>query len=71
MVLTINFLALNKDKFSDILEYIGIIGGMLHVFVAIGNIFDQQILISIAARLEEIILGPIWLIWFGIKLKKG
>ena len=40
-------------------------------FVATGNIIDQQILISIAAGLGGIVLGPIWLIWFGITLKKG
>ena len=69
--LIINYMAIEKENFPNILAYIGLIGGILHIFVAIGNIIDQQILISIAAGLGGIVLGPIWLIWFGMTLKKG
>ena len=66
----LNYFAKNSETFPNILAYIGMIGGILHIFVAIGNIIDQQILISIAAGLGGIVLGPIWLIWFGMTLKK-
>ena len=69
--LVLNYFAKERETFPNILAYIGMIGGILHIFVAIGNIIDQQILISIAAGLGGVVLGPIWLIWFGMILKKG
>ena len=66
----LNYFAKNSETFPNFLAYIGMIGGILHIFVAIGNIIDQQILISVAAGLGGIVLGPIWLIWFGMTLKK-
>ena len=69
--LVLNYFAKERETFPNVLAYIGMIGGILHIFVAIGNIIDQKILISIAAGLGGIVLGPIWLIWFGMILKKG
>ena len=69
--LVLNYFTKERETFPNVLAYIGMIGGILHIFVAIGNIIDQQILISIAAGLGGIVLGPIWLIWFGMTLKKG
>ena len=69
--LVLNYLARERENYPNILAYLGILGGVLHIFVAIGNITDQQILVSIAAGLGGIVIGPIWLIWFGMILKKG
>ena len=69
--LILNYLARDRDNFPNELAYIGIIGGILHIFVPMGTIINQQILVAIAAGLGGIVLGPIWYIWFGITLTKN
>ncbi len=69
--LILNYLARSKDNFPDELAYIGIMGGILHMFVPLGTIIDQQILVAIAAGFGGVVLGPIWYIWFGITLTKN
>jgi len=44
--------------------------GVLHIFVVLGNLLQMQVLISFAAGLAGIVMGPIWLFWFGVLLKK-
>ena len=69
--LILNYLARDRDNFPNQLTYIGIIAGILHIFVPLGTIINQQILVAIAAGLGGIVLGPIWYIWFGITLTKS
>ena len=69
--LILNYLTREMDSFPNELAYIGIMGGILHMFVPLGTIINQQILVAIAAGLGGVVLGPIWYIWFGITLTKN
>ena len=69
-VLVINFVGKDREDFPGYLSILGMLVGVLHIFVALGNLLQMQVLISIAAGLGGIVLGPIWLFWFGVLLKK-
>ena len=65
-----NYLAMNSNSFAKELAYVGIIGGILHILVPIGTVFNEQMLLSIAAGLGGVVLGPVWYIWLGINMQK-
>ncbi|MFL2809213.1 MAG: DUF4386 family protein [bacterium] len=69
-LIIINYFARDKENYPNLLAYIGMVSGVLFFFVAIGNIVDERILVKIAAGLGSLFLGPIWLIWFGLTLRK-
>ena len=66
----INFVGKDREDIPGYLSIFGMLVGVLHIFVALGNLLQMQGFISIAAGLGGIILGPIWLFWFGVLLKK-
>jgi hypothetical protein len=69
-LLAVNWLALGGKTWSNILSYVGIIGGIAYWLVVAGYVFEVYILITIAAGLAAV-LGPIWYILVGLKLRKG
>ena len=68
--LVTNYIAMNNDSFKKELAYIGMLGGILHILVPIGTVFNEQILVSVAAGLGGVVLGPIWYIWLGLTMQK-
>ncbi len=68
--LVTNYVSMDDEGFKKELSYIGMLGGMLHILVPIGTVFNIQILVTIAAGLGGIILGPVWYIWLGIIMQK-
>ena len=63
-------LLFNDNSFKKELAYIGMLGGILHILVPIGTVFNEQILVSVAAGLGGVVLGPIWYIWLGLTMQK-
>ena len=68
--LVTNYVSMDDESFKKELSYIGMLGGVLHILVPIGTVFNIQILVTIAAGLGGIILGPVWYIWLGIIMQK-
>ena len=55
-VLVINFVGNDREDFLGYLSILGMLVGVLHIFVALGNLLQMQVLISIAACLGGIVL---------------
>lgn len=73
--LVINYIVISKNKFPFSLACIGIIVGVLHIFVAIGQVFENSLLFSffsvtVAAGMGGMIFGPLWFFWFGNLINK-
>lgn len=68
--LVINILSLQQKRWSPLLSWLGIIGGIGYWLVLVGTVLHVDVLSMIAAA-AGVILGPIWLIWLGIFLHKS
>lgn len=67
--LVVNLLALRGDTWPKILAYLGIVGAIAYEFVVIGQLFEVELFVTIAAG-AAVIVGPIWYIWMGTILRK-
>jgi hypothetical protein len=67
-ILIVNVLAFLQSTFPKLLALIGIAAAILYGLVVAGYVFDSSTLVTIAAVLGGIILGPIWYIWSGVRL---
>jgi len=55
------FVGKDREDFPGYLSILWMLFGVLHIFVVFGNFLQMQVLISIAAGMSGIVLGPIWL----------
>jgi hypothetical protein len=70
-LLVVNLLALRGNIWPKPLTYVGIAGAIMYWFVVAGFVLQVETLIAIAAGLGGVILGPIWLIWAGLTLRRA
>ncbi len=68
--LVVNWLAMGGGQLPKGLTYVGLAGGLAYVLIVAGNVLSIPVLISIAAGLGGVILGPIWYIWTGVVLRR-
>ncbi len=67
-VLVVSLLALRGNTWPTLLAVVGIAVAVLYGLVTAGNVLGIPELITIAAGLGGVILGPIWYIWIGARL---
>ncbi|MBI5292496.1 MAG: DUF4386 domain-containing protein [Chloroflexi bacterium] len=70
-VLVVSLLALRAGAWPKNLAYVGIAVAIAYWLVVAGYVFNIETLILIAASLGGIILGPIWYIWTGLRLRQA
>lgn len=66
--LVVNLLALRIDTWARTLAYVGIIGAILYWLMVAGAVLEISLLVAIAAGVG-LIVGPIWFIWTGLRLR--
>jgi len=64
-----SWLALKNRRLPKNLCLVGILGGSLYIFVFLGSILQEQLVVDIAVGAGGLIAAPIWYIWFGLALK--
>lgn len=69
-VLVMSVLALRTDTLPKFLSYLGIIVAIAYWLVVVGFVFNLETLVAVAAGLGGVILGPIWYIWIGLRLRQ-
>jgi hypothetical protein len=67
-VLVVSLEGTREGRLPGLLVLDGIAVAVLYAFVIAGILFNVTGLVDIAAVLGGIILGPIWYIWFGVRL---
>jgi|SRR3990170_1974643 len=70
-VLVVSLLALRGGTWPQSLTYVGIAVAIAYWLVVAGYVLGIETLILIAASLGGIILGPIWYIWVGLRLRQA
>ena len=70
-VLVVSLLALRGNVWPKPLVYLGIAVAIAYWLVVTGFVLGIETLILIAASLGGIILGPIWYIWAGVRLRQA
>ncbi|MDE3091177.1 MAG: DUF4386 family protein [Chloroflexota bacterium] len=70
-VLVVSVLALRGTALPKLLAYDGIAVGVAYWLVVAGYVLGIETLIAIAAGLGGVILGPIWYIWIGLRLRQA
>ncbi|MBI3915005.1 MAG: DUF4386 domain-containing protein [Chloroflexi bacterium] len=70
-VLVVSVLTLRAGTLPKLLAYVGIGVAIAYMLVVAGYLFNADLLIAIAAGAGGIILGPIWYIWMGLRLRQG
>ena len=70
-IFVVNWLALRAGTWPKNLAYLGIAGAILYWLVLAGNVGGAFVLNQIAAGLGGVIVGPIWLLWMGLRLRKA
>jgi hypothetical protein len=68
-VLVVSLLTLRAGTWPRALTYLGITVAVVYWLVVAGFVSNQETLIAIGAALGGIILGPIWYIWTGLRLR--
>ncbi len=69
-VLVVNWLARGGGQLPKGLATVGLAVGIAYALVVAGNVLSIPLLISVAAGLGGIVLGPIWYIWTGVVLRQ-
>ena len=67
----VNWLALRGGQWPKALAVIGLVVGLGNSLVIAGFILEDPLLILITAGLGGVILGPIWFVWLGIRLRRA
>jgi hypothetical protein len=70
-VLVVSILALRANALPKFLNYLGILVGIAYWLVVVGFVSNLEMLVTVSAGLGGIILGPIWYIWIGFKLRQA
>jgi hypothetical protein len=65
---TVNLIMIRARQIPKWLAISGLLGAFLNEGVFLGTLFHQPVLIDLAVGIGGIIVGPIWLIWLGIRL---
>ena len=68
--LTISVLAYRQEIWPRALVFLGIASAVLYWFVPLGRVLELELLDAIAAGLGGVVIGPIWLIWLGVRLRR-
>lgn len=68
-LLTVNILALSRQRWARPLSYVGLASGTGYWFVVAGTVLRVDVLVSIAAAVG-VLLAPVWLIWVGLVLRR-
>lgn len=68
--LVVNILALQAKRWPPLLSYVGIGGGIAYWLVVVGYALHINLLNTVAAA-AGVVLGPIWLLWMGIVLRRS
>jgi len=69
-IFTISFVALRQRIQPRMLGLLGIAGGLLYFFIEFGTILNSELLITLAAGIGAMIVGPLWYGWVGWILRK-
>jgi hypothetical protein len=69
-VFGINILALQIGAWPKLLSYVGLVVAGMYGVALTGNALGIPVLFTIAAGLGGVVLGPIWYIWLGLKLRQ-
>ena len=70
-ILVVSILGLLGGKLPKILSYLGIATAILYWLLAATDVLGSETIIrSIIAMLGAVIVGPIWYIWIGVRLRK-
>ena len=70
-ILVVSILGLGGGKLPKILSYLGIATAILYWLLAATDVLGSETIIrSIVAVLGAVIVGPIWYIWIGVRLRK-
>lgn len=67
--LVISLLAQRNALWPRPLVFLGIASAVLYWFVPLGRVLELELLNALAAGLGGVVIGPIWLIWLGIRLR--
>ncbi len=70
-VLVVSLLALRGNALPKPHAYVGIAVAVAYWLVVAGYVLGAEMLIAIAAGLGGVILGPIWYIWAGLRLRQA
>jgi len=70
-LLVVSILTLRVDGWPKTLSYLGIVGAAMYWLLVVGYELSSPSLIMIASMLGGVIIGPIWYIWAGAKLRKA
>lgn len=69
--LVINLLALRAGAWPKVLSYLGIAGAILYWLALAGTVLENTTLVQLVAGLGGVIVGPIFLIWMGFRLRRA
>jgi hypothetical protein len=67
-VLVVSLEGIRQSRLPSLLVLDGLAVAILYAFVIAGILFNVTGLVEFAAVVGGIVLGPIWYIWFGIRL---
>ncbi len=70
-ILVVSLLALRGGTWPKPLAYVGIGFAIGYWLVVAGAVLQIQLLTAIAAGVGAVILGPIWYIWLGLRLRNA
>jgi hypothetical protein len=70
-VLVVSLLTLCKDGWPRLLSYAGIGVAAMYWLLVVGYMLTSPMLIMVAAGLGGMVLGLIWYIWAGAKVRKA
>ena len=70
-VLVVSVLALRTNVLPKLICYLGIVIAIAYWLVVAGFVFNFETLVAVAAGIGGVILGPIWYIWTGLKLRQA
>jgi hypothetical protein len=65
---TVNFTMFRVNLIPKWLAIFGLLGAFFNELVFIGTVFHIAMLIDLAVGVGGMLVGPIWLIWLGIRL---
>ena len=69
-VLGVNILALRIQAWPRPLSYIGLLVALLYFCALVGNVLGIPLLFTIAAAVGGVVVGPIWYIGVGLRLRR-
>ena len=70
-IFVVSLLALRGGAWPRPLAYVGIGLAVVSWLLPIANVINPQLLVPIVAALGGIVLGPIWFIWMGWRLRSS